>query len=92
MRPLRQWLAVRRLEVVPSSLIVLPSGNLDKARIGIVEAVGDFIACPGRGVRPHDCRPGDKVVYSSNVDEYQTRHDGKFDLIEEASVIGRLYG
>jgi co-chaperonin GroES (HSP10) len=92
MRPLRQWLAVRRLETRASSMLILPSENLASARVGIVEAVGDFIECPGRGVRPHDCRPGDKVIYSSNVDEYQTRHDGKFDLIEEASVIGRLYG
>jgi co-chaperonin GroES (HSP10) len=92
MRPLRQWMAVRRLEVVPSSLLVLPSGNLGKARIGIVEAVGDAIGCKVRGFRPHDCRPGDKVIYSSNVDEYRTKNDGKLDLIEEASVIGRLYG
>lgn len=89
MRPLRNWLSVERQRVGEDSIIYVPDADTRKSLIGVVTAVGDGATDKHGFTRPLDLKPGERIVYSANIDKYRVG-DRVTDLIEEASVIGRL--
>lgn len=89
LKPLRHWLTVMRDETGRrSNTLYTPQEDLREACVGNVVAIGTGIAKRGK-VRPHDCRPGERIVYSSRIDRYRVG-DTLLDVIEEGSVIGKL--
>lgn len=90
MRPLRQWLAVERETKLPSSRILYtPSADQRESLVGTVAAVGSGVIHKGK-VRRLDIMPGQRILYSSRVDQYRTSKAGLVDVIEEGSIIGVL--
>ena len=86
MRPLRNWLAVERQTILPSSILYLPTADLRESLVGKVVAVGEGVLHKGK-LRSLDLKPGDRIVYSSRIDKYRVKDD-QYDVIEEGSVIG----
>jgi co-chaperonin GroES (HSP10) len=90
MTPLRQWIAVRPTEVVPSGFIYVPVPANTMCKIGVVESVGPGRLMRNRWVRPMPVVPGQRVVYSSRVDQYRVGDD-QIDVIEDESIIGVMH-
>lgn len=86
MKPLKQWLAVKRHEEVESSFLWVPAADYACARIGEVLATGTGKVLKA-SVRPFSVAPSQRVLYSSRVDTYQLG-DEAIDVIEEDSIIG----
>ena len=90
MRPLNQWLAVKRHEAIESSFLWVPAQSSAQARIGEVLATGTGRQL-GKAVRPFSVSPQERVLYSSRVDTYHLG-DEAIDVIEEDSIIGVMNG
>lgn len=86
MTPLRNYLIVKRKNIAPTSVLILPNENLADALVGDVLAVGEGVMYKKK-LRPLDVKERQQVIYSSRIDTYRTK-DGDFDVIDEASVIG----
>lgn len=89
MKPLHQWLAVKRHEAVESSFLWVPAANLAEARIGEVLATGGGRQL-SKAVRPFSVTPTERVLYSSRVDTYKLGLE-EIDVIEEDSIIGVMH-
>lgn len=88
MRPLREWLAVRREKVEGRSPLWLPGVDQADCLIGEVVAVGSGAQRKHARI-PIEARPGDRVCYSSRVDTYKPG-DVAVDVVSEQSIIGWL--
>ena len=86
MKPLKQWLAVKRHSDVESSYLWVPEPSHTQARIGEVLATGTGKVLKA-SVRPFSVSASERILYSSRVDTYQLG-DEAIDVIEEDSIIG----
>lgn len=92
-RPVGPRLLVSRKKgpSIRESGLVLPNGEDRGASFeGIVIAVGGPDTRSGQPI-PLECVVGDRIVYSSRVDAYVI-DDAEFDLVDDASVIGKRNG
>ena len=87
--PRNQWLAVKRLEHEHSSPLWIPPNT---AALGLDCCVGVVLETgmgrhEKKAIIPHEAHRGDRIIYSSRVDQYRPGGDA-IDLIEDNSVIG----
>lgn len=73
--------------VLPSG-VVLPFADRRFSHEGTVLAVGEPHRV-GDARLPLDVAVGDRILYSSRVDSFET-DEGMLDIVEENSIIGRL--
>jgi len=87
MTPLRQWIAVQPNEKIESSFLWIPVPPVTECKIGTVMSIGPGRLMNGQWTRPMPVVPGQRVLYSSRIDQY---HVGKnrIDVIEDESIIG----
>jgi co-chaperonin GroES (HSP10) len=73
---------------VLKSGIIVPLRDTRHAHCGVVLAVGEAHRVNGKRL-PLDVAAGERILYSSRVDSFAT-DGGHLDIVEEASIIGRL--
>lgn len=83
LRPLRDGIVIRRIEIPPAGLIVLPEIAQKAARRGEVIAHGPGKRDAKGRLQPIGVKVGDVVSYQSH-----DRDDGDYVLIREGDILG----
>ena len=67
--------------------LFLPGQDLGLAFMGRITHAGPGRVALGRNL-PMDVKIGDRIAYSTRVDQYELEDGTQLDVVEEASVIG----